>query len=309
VATAPLNFIRGRKKRADELPRQPKPDWLKVRAPGSENYLRLKSLMRGLGLHTVCEEANCPNIGECWHHGTATFMILGDRCTRSCGYCNVVHGTPSASDVDEPIKVATAIQTLALSYVVVTSVDRDDLPDFGASHFARTILETRARIPECRLEVLIPDFQGDESALRIVLDAAPDVLNHNIETVPRLYRIARPGGRYDRALQLLRRSHQIAPAIPTKSGLMVGLGEEWEEVVATLRDLREAGCRIVTIGQYLRPSAANLPMSRYYTPAEFAELKRLALEMGFGHVESGPLVRSSYHAHEQTQAYEAAVGV
>ena len=306
VTTAPLNFIRGRRKRADELPRQPKPEWLKVRAPGSENYLRLKGLMRGLGLHTVCEEANCPNIGECWHHGTATFMILGNTCTRSCGYCNVVHGTPNAPDADEPVKVASAIHALELSYVVVTSVDRDDLPDFGATHFAQTIRETRARIPACRLEVLIPDFQGDERALRIVLDARPDVLNHNIETVPRLYRIARPGGRYPRALEVLRRSRDIAPDIPTKSGLMVGLGEEWDEVVATLTDLRSVGCQIVTIGQYLRPSIANLPMIRYYTPDEFAELKRIALDLGFGHVESGPLVRSSYHAHEQTQAYEAA---
>jgi lipoyl synthase len=306
LSTAPLNFIRGRKKKADELPRVPKPDWLKVRAPGSENYHRLKGLMRGLGLHTVCEEANCPNIGECWHHGTATFMILGSTCTRSCGYCNVTHGTPHAPDEQEPVKVASAIHALELSYVVVTSVDRDDLPDFGASHFARTIAETRARIPSCRLEVLIPDFQGDEAALRIVLDARPDVLNHNIETVPRLYRVARPGGRYPRALEVLRRSHDIAPGIATKSGLMVGLGEEGDEVVATLRDLRTAGVNIVTIGQYLRPSVANLPMVRYYTPAEFAELKRIGLEMGFGHVESGPLVRSSYHAHEQTASYESA---
>jgi lipoic acid synthetase len=305
VTTAPLNFIRGRRKRPDELPRQPKPEWLKVRAPGSENYLRLKGLMRGLGLHTVCEEANCPNIGECWHHGTATFMILGDTCTRSCGYCNVVHGTPKAPDEQEPIKVASAIHALALNYVVVTSVDRDDLPDFGATHFARTIQETRARIPGCRLEVLIPDFQGDERALRIVLDARPDILNHNIETVARLYRQARPGGRYLRALELLRRSREIAPAIPRKSGLMVGLGEEWDELVTTLRDLRAAGCQIVTIGQYLRPSVANLPMVRYYAPAEFAELKRIALDLGFGHVESGPLVRSSYHAHEQTASYES----
>jgi lipoyl synthase len=309
LPTAPVNFIRGRKKRESvELgqPRLPKPEWLKVRAPGSENYHRLKGLMRSLGLHTVCEEANCPNIGECWHHGTATFMILGDTCTRSCGYCNVTHGAPKPADADEPVKVGNAIATLALDYVVITSVDRDDLPDCGASHFARTIAETRARIPSCRLEVLIPDFKGDESALRVVLDARPDVLNHNIETVPRLYRTARPGGRYDRALQLLDRSRTYAPSIPTKSGLMVGLGEEWDEVVATLRDLRSAGCQIVTIGQYLRPSLANLPMERYYAPAEFAELKRLAIEMGFGHCESGPLVRSSYHAHEQTQSYEAA---
>jgi len=305
LTTAPLNFIRGRKKRADELPRQPKPDWLKVRAPGSENYLRLKGIMRGLGLHTVCEEANCPNIGECWHHGTATFMILGDTCTRSCGYCNVVHGTPNAPDPQEPVKVASAIHALELSYVVVTSVDRDDLPDFGAAHFARTILETRARIPNCRLEVLIPDFQGSDAALAVVLDARPDVLNHNIETVPRLYRTARPGGRYERALSVLRRSREYAPHIPTKSGIMVGLGEQWDEVVSTLHDMRDAGCEIVTIGQYLRPSLANLPMVRYYTPSEFAELKRIGLDLGFGHVESGPLVRSSYHAHEQTQSYEA----
>jgi lipoic acid synthetase len=307
VSTAPLKFIRGRKTRVDELPRQPNPEWLKVRSPGSPNYHRLKGIMRGLGLHTVCEEANCPNIGECWHHGTATFMILGDRCTRSCGYCNVVHGAPKPPDGAEPVKVASAIHALDLDYVVVTSVDRDDLPDFGAGHFARTITETRARVPDCRLEVLIPDFQGSEEALRLVLDARPDVLNHNIETVARLYRTARPGGRYERALQLLRRSRDIAPSIPTKSGLMVGLGEEWSELVTTLADLRAAGVQIVTIGQYLRPSPANLPMSRYYTPAEFAELKRIGLDLGFGHVESGPLVRSSYHAHEQTQSYEAAL--
>jgi lipoic acid synthetase len=306
VQTSPLTFIRGRKKRADELPRGGKPEWLKVRAPGSENYLRLKGLMRTLNLHTVCEEANCPNIGECWHHGTATFMILGDTCTRSCGYCNVMHGTPKAPDTQEPANVAHAIQTMELAYVVVTSVDRDDLPDGGASHFARTIAETRIRIPSCRVEVLIPDFKGDEAALHTVLDARPDVLNHNIETVPRLYRTARPGGRYERALELLDRSRRYAPDIPTKSGLMVGLGEETDEVVQTLRDLASVGCRIVTIGQYLRPSLANLPMARYYTPSEFAEFKRIGLELGIGHIESGPLVRSSYHAHEQTEAYEAA---
>jgi lipoyl synthase len=301
MQTIPLDMIRGRKKRASELevPRTPKPDWLKVRAPGSENYKRLKGLMRDLGLHTVCEEANCPNIGECWHHGTATFMILGDTCTRSCGYCNVVHGKPKPPDRDEPVQVASAIHAMELDYVVITSVDRDDLDDCGAGHFARTIAETRSRIPGCRLEVLIPDFKGEEASLRTVLDAGPDVLNHNIETVPRLYRTARPGGRYTRALELLDRSRTYAPGIPTKSGLMVGLGEEWDEVVATLRDLRDAGVQIVTIGQYLRPSLANLPMTRYYTPSEFAELKRRGLEMGFGHVESGPLVRSSYHAHEQ----------
>jgi lipoic acid synthetase len=305
MITTPLPFIRGRKTRPEALPRQPKPDWLKVRAPGSENYHRLKGLMRDLGLHTVCEEANCPNIGECWHHGTATFMILGGTCTRSCGYCNVVHGTPQAANPAEPVNVASAIHAMGLDYVVITSVDRDDLPDGGAAHFAATITETRARLPQCRIEVLIPDFKGVEEPLRTVLAARPDVLNHNIETVPRLYRTARPGGRYERALQLLDRSRTIAPSIPTKSGLMVGLGEEMEEVVSTLGDLRSAGCQIVTIGQYLRPSLANLPMSRYWTPSEFAELKDIGIALGFGHVESGPLVRSSYHAHEQTEAFEA----
>ena len=306
MTTTPLPFIRGRKARPEALPKQPKPSWLKVRAPGSENYHRLKGLMRTLNLHTVCEEANCPNIGECWHHGTATFMILGDACTRSCGYCNVVHGTPAPPDTRrarqrrqrDPHPGPRATSS-------ITSVDRDDLPDGGASHFAETITETRARIPQCRVEVLIPDFKGDEQALRTVLDAGPDVLNHNIETVPRLYRTARPGGRYDRALQLLDRSRTYAPSVPTKSGLMVGLGEEFDEVVSTLRDLRQVGCQIVTIGQYLRPSLANLPMSRYYTPAEFADLKQIGLDLGFGHVESGPLVRSSYHAHEQTKNLES----
>ena len=302
MQTIPVNLIRGRKKRAEDLPRVPKPEWLKVRAPGSENYHRLKGLMRTLNLHTVCEEANCPNIGECWHHGTATFMILGDTCTRSCGYCNVIHGTPGAPDEHEPAHVAHAIHAMGLAHVGITSVYRDDLADFGAGHFARTIAETRERIPGCSIEVLIPDFKGDEQALHTVLDARPDVLNHNIETVPRMYRMARTGGRYTRALQLLDRSRTYAPSIPTKSGLMVGLGEQWDEVVATLHDLRAAGCQIVTIGQYLRPSPANLPMARYYTPSEFAELKRIGLELGFGHVESGPLVRSSYHAHEQVQS-------
>jgi lipoic acid synthetase len=305
-ATAPIQFIRGRRARpAPDAPRAPKPDWLKVRAPGSPGYLRLKGIMRDLGLHTVCEEANCPNIGECWHHGTATFMILGGICTRSCGYCNVIHGTPLGVDVDEPAKVARAIAAMDLQYAVITSVDRDDLPDFGASIFAATIREVRARVPRCRVEVLIPDFQGREASLRTVLDARPDVLNHNIETVPRLYRVARPGGRYERALELLRRARRHAPGIPTKSGLMVGLGEAWDEVVGVLRDLAAAGCGILTIGQYLRPSLAHLPMDRYYAPSEFAELKRIALGLGFGHVESGPLVRSSYHAHEQADGYAA----
>jgi lipoic acid synthetase len=289
---------------ADLRPREAKPAWLKVRAPGSPNYLRLKSIMRDLSLHTVCEEARCPNIGECWHHGTATFMILGDVCTRACAYCAVSHGRPDALDPAEPARVASAIEALALNYVVITSVDRDDLQDGGAASFAETIRETRRRLPECRIEVLIPDFQGSEAALRTVLDARPDVLNHNTETVPRLYRMARSGGRYSRTLELLDRSRQFAPDIPTKTGLMVGLGEEHDELVAVFKDLRQAGCAILTIGQYLRPTPSHAPMVRYYHPDEFAELKRIALDLGFVHVESGPLVRSSYHAHETADEYQ-----
>jgi lipoyl synthase len=287
-------------------PRLPKPEWLKVRAPGSASYLRLKSLMRDLKLHTVCEEAQCPNIGECWNHGTATFMILGDVCTRSCSYCAVAHGRPDGVDTAEPERVAHAIQTLGLNYVVITSVDRDDLGDGGASIFAQTIRETRARLPECRIEVLIPDFQGNDAALRDVLDARPDVLNHNTETVPRLYRMARSGGRYARTLELLERSRRHAPEIPTKTGLMVGLGEEHGEVVATLKDLRAVDCQILTIGQYLRPTPSHAPMVRYYHPDEFRDLKAIALDLGFVRVESGPLVRSSYHAHETADAYAQA---
>ena len=303
---APLQFIRGRRVRDLGVAREPKPPWLKVRAPGSPNYLRLKEVMRGLKLHTVCEEAHCPNIGECWHHGTATFMIMGDVCTRACGYCNVTHGAPVALDAAEPENLARAVEALQLAYVVVTSVDRDDLPDFGASAFASTIRAIKARRPDCRVEVLIPDFQGREDALRTVLEARPDVLNHNTETVPRLYRIARPGGKYSRALELLDRARQWAPDVPTKTGIMVGLGETHDEIVEVLRDLRRVDCQILTVGQYLRPSLAHLPMDRYYTPDEFGEIKRIALELGFGHVESGPLVRSSYHAHEQADSYDRA---
>jgi lipoyl synthase len=302
--TAPLRIIRPRDT-SPSLPREPKPAWLKVRAPGSPNYHRLKGLMKDLRLNTVCEEARCPNIGECWHHGTATFMILGDVCTRACGYCAVPHGKPTELDVAEPARVADAVQAMALQYVVITSVDRDDLEDGGAGIFATTIREIRSRTDRCRIEVLIPDFQGLEAPLHAVLDAGPDVLNHNTETVPRLYRLARAGGRYPRTLELLDRARRYAPQVPTKSGLMVGLGEEWEELVSTLRDLRSVGVSILTIGQYLRPTESHLRMERYYTPAEFAELKRIALELGFGHVESGPLVRSSYHAHEQADALVA----
>jgi lipoic acid synthetase len=285
-------------------PRAPKPDWLKVRAPGSANYLRLKAIMRDLNLHTVCEEAQCPNIGECWHHGTATFMILGDVCTRACSYCAVAHGKPGAIDPAEPRRVANAIKTLDLNYVVITSVDRDDVADGGAAIFAETIRETRARLPACRIEVLIPDFQGNDDALHAVLDARPDILNHNTETVPRLYRMARSGGRYARTLALLDRSKRYAADIPTKTGVMVGLGEEKDELVRTFKDLRGVGCEILTIGQYLRPTSDHAPMVRYYHPDEFRDLKTIALDLGFVHVESGPLVRSSYHAHETADAYD-----
>jgi lipoic acid synthetase len=291
---SPLIFVRRPPK---------KPEWLKVRAPGSPTYIRLKRLMGDLRLNSVCEEAHCPNIGECWHHGTATFMILGDVCTRNCPYCAVAHGRPGPLDVNEPSRVADAAEKMQLRYVVITSVDRDDLPDGGASAFAATITEIRKRVPLCRIEVLIPDFQGKEAPLYAVLDAGPDILNHNTETVPRLYRMARPGGRYPRTLELLDRARTHSPRIPTKSGLMVGIGEEWDEVVATLADLRSVGCGILTIGQYLSPSASHLPVTRYYHPDEFESLKATALSLGFGHVESGPLVRSSYHAHEQADAY------
>jgi lipoyl synthase len=303
-STVPLRIIRPRDT-SPGIPRAAKPEWLKVRAPGSPNYLRLKALMKARKLNTVCEEARCPNIGECWHHGTATFMILGDVCTRACGYCAVPHGKPTELDTAEPARVAEAVAEMGLKYVVITSVDRDDLEDGGAGIFADTIRHVRAAAGSCRVEVLIPDFQGLETPLRAVLDARPDVLNHNTETVPSLYRIARAGGRYARTLELLDRARRYAPAIPTKSGLMVGLGEGWDELVSTLRDLRTVGVSILTIGQYLRPTESHLRMERYYTPAEFAELKRLALSIGFGHVESGPLVRSSYHAHEQADALAA----
>ena len=288
-------------------PRAPKPEWLKVKAPGSPSYLRLKGLMRDLNLHTVCEEARCPNIGECWTHGTATFMILGDICTRACGYCAVGHGRPHPVDAAEPARVADAVASLDLAHVVVTSVDRDDVPDGGASIFAETIREIRRRTPGASIEVLIPDFQGKAEPLYSVLDAGPDILNHNTETVPRLYKLARSGGRYERTLQVLDRSRTYAPRIATKSGIMLGLGEEWDEVVATLTDLRSAGCAILTLGQYLRPSPAHLPMTRYYHPDEFRQLKDIALEMGFAHVESGPLVRSSYHAHEQADSFRKGI--
>jgi lipoic acid synthetase len=279
-----------------------KPGWLKVRAPGGPNYVRLKSLMRDLNLHTVCEEAHCPNVGECWEHGTATFMILGDVCTRNCPYCAVAHGRPPAYDLGEPDRVAAAVAELNLRHAVITSVDRDDLPDFGAEIFARTIRGIHERVPGCSVEVLVPDFQGNEASIRTVLDALPEIYNHNTETVPRLYKRARPGGRYPRVMEIFRFAKTYAPDIPTKTGMILGMGETTEEVVAVMKDLRERNVDILTLGQYLRPSSEHLPLDRYYTPDEFSELARIGREIGFRHVEAGPLVRSSYHAWEQVQA-------
>ena len=278
-----------------------KPPWLKVPAPGGPNYSELKHLMRDLRLHTVCEEAHCPNIGECWEHRAATFMILGDVCTRNCDYCAVAHGTPAALDRDEPARLATAVERMGLRHVVITSVDRDDLPNGGAEMFAAAIAEIRARTPGTSVEVLIPDFKGSERALSVVVEAKPDILNHNLETVERLYRLARPGGRYPRALELLRRARTLDPSLLTKSGLICGLGEEWDELLVAMRDLRAHGVDILTLGQYLRPSSQHLPIARYYRPDEFAELRRLGIAMGYRHVEAGPLVRSSYHAWEQVE--------
>ena len=282
---------------------QPKrPDWLKVRAPAGPRYIELKNLMRGNALHTVCEEAHCPNIGECWGHGTATFMILGDVCTRACRYCAVTSGKPTTLDLGEPKRVAETVRTMRLKHAVVTSVDRDDLPDQGASLFAATIRKIHELNPNCAVEVLTPDFQGSEDALRIVMDARPEIFNHNIETVERVFPRVRPGrSRYRISLDVLEKAKGMNPDGLTKSGLMVGLGEEPEEVVATMRDLRDVGVDIVTIGQYLRPSAKHVALARYYHPDEFAQLKEAGLAMGFSHVESGPLVRSSYHAHEQSE--------
>jgi lipoyl synthase len=277
----------------------PKPEWLKARAPVGENYHELKRLARSLGLHTVCESAQCPNIGECWHHKTATFMMLGNLCTRRCGFCAVPKGRPEAIDFDEPRRVAEAVATLGLEHAVITSVNRDDDLVGGARVFAMVIEEIRRQAAGCHVEVLIPDFQGNEEAIRIVVEARPEVLNHNTETVPRLYRVVRSGARYERSLELLRYSKGLNPGGTTKSGVMVGIGEETHELLDVFRDLAAVGCDILTIGQYLRPSRNHLPMTRLYTPREFHELKTEALKMGFRHVESGPLVRSSYHAHEQ----------
>jgi lipoyl synthase len=282
-------------------PASPKPPWLKVRAPGGPKYLRLKGLMREWNLHSVCEEAHCPNIGECWEDLTATFMILGDVCTRNCGYCAVTHGRPRWEDREEPERVGRAVGELGLEHVVITSVNRDDLADGGAAHFAATLRAVRRHAPPCRVELLIPDFQGSASALDTVIAAGPDILNHNAETVPSLYKLARHGGRYERTLELFRRARQAAPRLLTKSGIILGLGEEHDELVETMRDLRAADVNILTLGQYLRPSAQHLPVARYYHPDEFRELAEVGRRLGFAHVESGPLVRSSYHAKSQAR--------
>jgi lipoic acid synthetase len=283
------------------LPLLPRPAWIRAKAPQGPAFERIRALMRGLALNTVCEEAHCPNLGECWSRGTATFMILGDVCTRACGFCAVRTGLPGRPpDADEPRRVADAVARMALRHAVVTSVNRDDQPDGGAAVFAATIREIRARVAGCAVEVLIPDFKGRREALQAVVDARPDVLNHNVETVPRLYRSARAGASFLRSLELLRRSREAG--LLTKSGIMLGLGEERAEVEDTIRAIRASGTDILTVGQYLRPSPKHLPVVRYYAPAEFQELRAFALGLGFAHVESGPLVRSSYHAESHLGA-------
>jgi lipoic acid synthetase len=281
---------------------RPKPSWLKARAPMGDHYHNLKKLARTLDLHTVCESAQCPNIGECWNHGTATFMLLGNLCTRRCGFCAVPKGKPEPLDYDEPRRVAEAVARLGLKHAVVTSVNRDDDNEGAARIFAETIREIHGQASGCQVEVLIPDFQGREDCLRIVLEAKPEILNHNTETVPRLYRAVRSGARYERTLKLLADVKRFAPGMVSKTGVMVGIGETTAELIEVFRDLAEQKVDILTVGQYLRPSKDHLPMTRYYTPEEFAFMKTEALKMGFKHVESGPLVRSSYHAHEQAES-------
>jgi lipoyl synthase len=283
------------------LPREPKPAWLKSKLPTDRNYFELKKIMRDKGLHTVCEEANCPNISECWANRTATFLILGDICTRACGYCDVTSGKPLALDEDEPRKVAEAVKAMGLQHVVITSVNRDDLPDGGSHIFKAMVERIRRDVPTCRIELLIPDFCGNWDSLAEVMSVRPEILNYNTETVPSLYRRVRHKARYDRTLELLQRAKDLGRHynVVTKSGLMVGLGETKAELVQVMKDLRSVECDVLTMGQYMRPSLKHLKVERYYTPAEFAELKELGLAHGFKHVESGPLVRSSYHAHEQ----------
>ena len=279
-----------------------RPEWIKVRAPGSESYNNLKQLMRSKKLHTVCEEAHCPNIGECWGAGTATFLILGDICTRSCGFCDIATGRPLALDWDEPERVAQAVQAMNLQHVVITSVNRDERKDGGAPIFALCVQRIRDLQPSCTIELLIPDFKGSKSALKIVMDARPEVLNHNVETVPRLFKRVQPQDKYEWALTTLRNAKNMDQEVLTKSGIMVGLGETFEEVTSVMADLADCGVEILTIGQYLQPSRKHLPIERYYRMEEFAQLKEIGLQMGFKWVESNPLVRSSYHAEKQVQA-------
>ncbi|MCZ8513780.1 lipoyl synthase [Paenibacillus filicis] len=283
-------------------PIERKPEWLKIKLTTGENYKELKNMMRTKTLHTVCEEAKCPNIHECWANRTATFMILGDICTRACRFCAVKTGLPTELDWQEPERVAEAAEQMNLRHVVVTSVARDDLQDGGAAIFAATIRAIRKRLPMASVEVLIPDFQGDQASLQVVLDAKPDIMNHNIETVERLSDRVRSKAKYRRSLELLQRSKRLAPGIPTKSSIMLGVGEDWSDILQTMDDLREVDCDIMTIGQYLQPSLQHLPVKAYYTPEQFATLKEEGMKRGFRHVESGPLVRSSYHAHEQVQS-------
>ena len=278
------------------------PEWFKVKAPGSENYLSIKKKIQKFKLNTVCEEAACPNIGECWDRGTATFMILGDTCTRACSYCNVKTGWPITVDKSEPIRVSQTIKNMDLKYAVITSVDRDDLEDYGSDIFRDTILNSKKINPECKIEVLIPDFEGDFISLKKVVNAKPDVLNHNIETTRRVFRKVRPRGNYDLSLKLLSNVKKINEYMPTKSGMMVGLGETMPEIIETMNDLRSVNCDLLTIGQYLRPSKNHHPLIKFYTPKEFKELEKIGLDLGFNHVASGPLVRSSYHADEQHDA-------
>ena len=285
-----------------DTPPQRKPPWLRVKLPSGETFFELKRLVRQHRLHTVCEDAMCPNIGECWNQRSATFMLLGDTCTRSCGFCAVKTGRPGMIDAQEPERVAAAVATLGLRYAVITSVNRDDVPDGGSGIFAATIRAVRQHVPDCRVEVLIPDFKGNWDALAEVVAARPDVLNHNMESIARLYSTVRPQAKYERSLELLRRVKILEPTMRTKSGLMVGLGEQPEEIVETMQDLCRSQCDLLTIGQYLRPSAQHLPVVRYYHPEEFAGLKRQGEALGFVHVEAGPLVRSSYHAATQEAA-------
>ncbi len=302
LETIPIHDDRARiDPTADDRPKR-RPPWIKVRAPSGENYERVRELMRAKTLHTVCEEAMCPNIGECWGHGTATFLMMGDTCTRSCGFCDIKTGRPAPLDWGEPLRVAEAVRSMGLRHVVITSVNRDERPDGGAPIFAMVIRAVRQLQPGCSIEVLIPDFKGKPDALKIVMDAQPEILNHNVETVPRLFRKVQPQDHYEWAMATLGNAKQMDPLVLTKSGIMVGLGETFDEVLAVMRDLAGLKVDILTIGQYLQPSKKHLPIDRYYEPAEFDEFRRVGLEMGFKWVESGPLVRSSYHADQQVRA-------